>query len=303
MDIMLILNKMLVMLIMLGTGVVAAKTGIVDPEGNRGLSRLAMDVSQTAAILASAVNVQMEITVGKVFGILGAGCAMYAVLVVVGLLVPRLTRAKASDRGIYSFLTIFGNVAFMGFPMVGAIFGDGAVFYAVLLCVPFNLLAFTLGVKLISGHSQFCWRDLMTPTLAASVAAVILIFLPVTWPQPLTEALGYMGDMILPLSMIIIGASLGEQKLKDVFLDWRVYLFCPVRLILSPVVVWGVMRLFIHDTLLLNVMTVVAAMPAAAVAAMMSIQYGANERLASRVVFLSTVLSAGTIPLVCWLLL
>ena len=304
MDTALVFNKMLVMLIMLCVGVLAAKTGVVDAEGNRRLSRFAMAVPQTATILASAVNTQMEITVGKVVGILGAGCVMYALLVVLGLLVPRLGRVRAEDRGVYSFLTVFGNVGFMGFPLVGAIFGQDAVFYAVLLCVPFNLLVFTLGVRLISGRGgSFRWKDLISPALAASAAAVVIIFLPVEWPAPLKEALGYMGDMILPLSMVIIGASLGEQKLRDVFLDWRAYLFSPVRLVVSPVLVWAVMRLFIRDVMLLNVMTVAAAMPAAAVAAMMSIQYGANERLASRVVSITTVLSVGTIPFVCWLLL
>lgn len=304
MDIALVINKMLVMLIMLGTGVVTAKTGIIDAEGNRRLSRFAMAVPQTATILASAVNTEMEITVGKVLGVLGAGCAMYGLLILLGVLVPRIGRVQAEDRGVYSFLTIFGNVGYMGFPLVGAIFGESAVFYAVLLCVPFNLLAFTLGVRLISGHgSNFRWRDLCSPALVASAAAVVLIFVPVDWPAPVRESLKSMGDMILPISMIIIGASLGEMRLKDVFLDWRLYLFAPVRLLLPPVLIWAVMGLFIRDRLLLEVMTVLGAMPAAAIAAMLSIQYGANERLASRTVFLTTVLSAATIPLVCWLLL
>ncbi len=86
------------------------------------------------------------------------------------------------------------------------------------------------------------------------------------------------------------------------FGDWRSYAFAPVRLLVAPVLVWAVLRLFITDTVLLGTMTVLAAMPVASFATMLSIQYGGNERIASRTVFVTTVLSVVTIPIVCWLL-
>lgn len=305
MDITVVFRQMAIMLLMLCVGVASARAGVVDMETNRRLSRFAMAVPQSATIIASAMNMDAGMSVGKVLGVLGVGCVMYAVLTALGLAVPRLARIRKEDRNVYSFLTIFGNVGFMGFPLVGALFGNTAVFYAALLCVIFNLLCFTLGVGLISGgrDGRFTWRKLLTAPLISSAAAVAIIFLPIRWPEPVREAVTQIGNMILPLSMIIVGASLGEQKLRDVFLDWRLYLFAPVRLLLAPVVLWAVMGLFVRDGLLLNVVTVLGGTPAAAVCAMLSIQYGANEKLATRTVFLTTVLSLGTIPLVCWLLL
>lgn len=305
MDIKLVLDKMLTMLLMLIVGVIAAKTGVVDGETNRRLSRYAMAVPQCATILASAMNMQSDVTAGTVLGILGVGCVMYLLLVALGVLAPWLARVPKADRGLYSVLTIFGNVGFMGIPLAGAIFGSDAVFYAALLVVPFNLLVFTLGVRLIGGSQaeRFDWRKLINPALVSSVAAVVIIFLPVTWPSPVTGAATAIGDMILPLSMTIVGASLGEQKLRDVLLDWRLYLFAPLRLIVAPVLLWVCLRPFVADQTLLGTITVVGGMPCAAVSAMLSIQYGANERLATRNVFMTTLLSVGTIPLVCWLLL
>ncbi len=305
MDIKLVLDKMLTMLLMLIVGVIAAKTGVVDAEGNRRLSRYAIAVPQCATILASAMNMQSDVTAGTVLGVLGVGCVMYALLLALGVLMPRLARIPGKDRGLYSVLTIFGNVGFMGIPLAGAIFGSDAVFYAALLVIPFNLLLFTFGIRLISGGTgeRFDWRRMINPALVSSVAAVVIIFLPVTWPSPVTEAVTAIGDMILPLSMTIVGASLGEQKLRDVLLDWRLYLFAPVRLIVAPVLLWACLRPFVTDPTLLGTITVAAGMPCAAVAAMLSIQYGANEKLATRNVFMTTLLSVGTIPLVCWVLL
>ena len=305
MDISLVMNQMLMMLLMLVVGVIAAKAGVVDAETNRRLSRYAMAVPQCATILASAMNMQADVTVGTVLGVLGVGLLMYGLLVALGLLVPRLVKMPAKERGLYSVLTIFGNTGFMGIPLAGAIFGSDAVFYAALLTVPFNLLVFTLGVRLISGGAEghFDWHKIFSPALVASLAGVVIIFLPVRWPTPVTGAVTALGDMILPLSMTIIGASLGEQSLRDAFSDWHVYLFAPVRLLISPLLIWAVMRFILKDPVMLGVVTLLGATPCAAVAAMMSIQYNANERAATRTVFLTTVLSVVTIPLVCWLLL
>ena len=297
---------MAIMMLMLCVGVVSARTGVVDAETNRRLSRFVLAVPQSATIIASAMNMEPGTSPWKVLEVLAVGAVMYGLLIALGIAVPRVGRVKAEDRGVYSFLIIFGNVGFMGLPLVGALFNNTAVLYTALLCVPFNLLCYTLGVKLISGGKsggKITWRELLSAPLVSSVAAVIIVFLPIRWPEPVAAATTQIGDMILPLSMIVVGASLGEQKLQDVFSDWRIYLLAPVRLLAAPVLLWAVLGLFVRDKLLLDVITVLGSTPAASAAAMLSIRYGANEKLAARAVFLTTVLSLFTIPLVCWALL
>lgn len=304
MDITVVVNQMVMMMLMLCVGVIAAKAGVVDAETNRRLSSFALAVPQCAIILSSAMNMQRQVMAGRVLLFLGAGFLMHGLLLVLCLVIPRLARVNARDRGVYSFLGAFGNIAFMGYPILQALYGGDAVFYGSLLAFSFNCLAFTAGIRLLGGtEERFGWRRMVSPALVASVAAVALIFLPVRWPGPVKAAADYLGNMITPLSMIIIGASLGDQRLRDVFGSWRAYAFAPVKLLLAPVLVWAVMRLVLDDPTLLGIVTVEAAMPSATVGVMLSIQYGANERLASRLLFVTTVLSAFTIPLVCWILL
>ena len=302
---MLVFNKMLVMLLMLVVGVICAKTGIVDKDANKKLTTFALYVPQVCMILASVMSDELSVTPLQILIILGCACIMYALLVALSFLVPHIYRCKPSDKGIYSFMTIFGNVGFMGFPVVQAIFGDAAVFYASILNIPFNLLAYTLGVSLLNSKGKevsFSWKLFVNPPLVASVVSILILLLRIPIPDFVASAVDSMGDMIVPLSMIIIGSSLGEQKLGEIFGDWRTYLFAPIRLIVSPILVWGVLHFIIKDELLLGTMTVLASMPVAAFATMLSIEYGGNEKVASRTVFVSTVLSVLTIPFVCWLL-
>ena len=305
MDISIVINQMIVLFILLVVGVVCARTGLVDTETNRRITRFAVAVPQSAMILSSVMTMEEHMTAGRVAGLLAAGFGMYGLLFLLALAIPRIARINRRDRGLYSFMIMFANTAFMGIPVVRAMYGGIGVFYVALFCVPFNVLAYTVGIQFICGQGQggFQWREAVSPTMIAALTAAVLVFLPIQYPAPLTEAMGYLGNMITPLSMIIIGASLGKQKFRDVFGDWRAYAFAPVRLILTPVVVWAVMGLFVHDETVLGVITVIEAMPVASLTTMLSIRYDANEETASRTVFVTTALSVLTIPFVCWLLL
>lgn len=305
MDISLVFGQTLVMLFLLVAGVIAARAGVMDEESCRRFTSFNLLIPQSCMILSSILGADIDVPVGRVFGILGTGFLMYAILVVLGLLVPKIYRCKPGDRGIYSFMTIFGNVGFMGIPVAGAIFGEAASLYAALLNIPFNLLAYTLGIAMLrSGGKKepINWRLLLNVPLVVSALCVVLLCLHVHISGSFGRAVDMLGDMILPSSMVIIGASLGRQKLKDVFGDWRVYLFAPMRLVVVPVVLWAIMHLFVKDPVFLGTMTLQGAMPVAAFATMLSIEYGGNVEIASRTVFVTTVLSVVTIPLVCGLL-
>ena len=299
---MLIFEQMLVMLVLLVAGVVSAKAGVMDEETCRRFTSFNLLIPQSCMILSSILGADVQLSPGRVAAILGTGFVMYAILVALGFLAPVIYRCKPGDKGIYSFMTIFGNVGFMGIPVARSLLGSEAALYAALLNIPFNLLAYTLGIAMLhSGGKKepVNWKLLLNVPLIISAASIVLLCFHVRLTGPLGTAVGMLGDMILPSSMIIIGASLGRQKLRDVFGDWRVYLFAPMRLVVVPIVLWAILHLFVKEPVFLGTMTLQGAMPVAAFASMLSIEYGGNVEMASKTVFVTTVLSVLTIPLVC----
>lgn len=302
---MVVFEQMLVLLILLIVGVIAARFGVMDEDTTRRFTSFTLLIPQTCMILGSVINADLGITPGHVFVILGVGVVMYAVLVALSFLVPFVYRCKPEDKGIYSFMTIFGNTGFMGIPVARALFGNVAAFYTALLNIPFNILAYTLGIALLNSggeRSRIQWKLLINPPMIAAFLAILLACVDIRVPDPLAKAVGMLGDMVVPCSMIIIGASLGAQKLRDVFGDLRVYAFAPVRLFVVPILLWAVMHLIVRDEILIGTITLLGAMPVASFATMLSIQYGGNVQMASRSVFVTTILSVATIPLVCALL-
>ena len=306
MDMTNIINKMLVLLILLLVGYIANKAKILDESRTRALTTLVLNITQSALILGAIMNLEEAVSAKKVCGILLLSFGMYIFLGLIAVVVPYILHTKKSDFGVYRFMTIFGNVGFMGYPVISAIFGQDAIFYTVLFNIPFNLLSYSLGIMLISGGKdgfKFDYKLLINFPLIASLISVVLCFFNIHYPQPLVEATTSLGDMTTPGAMLVLGSTLAMQPLKKVFGDWHAYGLTFIRLLLIPCAAYFVFSHIVTDKLLLGILVVVSGMPVATNATMLTMEYGGNLEVASKTVVLSTILSVASIPLMVYLLL
>ena len=161
-----------------------------------------------------------------------------------------------------------------------------------------NVFLWTAGVTLFTGVKDFLSikTALKNPgILAIGVGLPIFLFsLPI--PAPVYTTLDIVGSMTTPLAMIIVGSLLADLKLKEVFAEPSIYYATLLRLIFLPLLTMGIMRLLGFGGLVLQVMVTIMAMPAATTTVILAEKYGSNPEYASRIVFISTILSMITIP-------
>ena len=297
---------MLVLLFILLIGVAGAKAGVLNAGTNKALTAIVINIAQCAMILGAVINVDMGLTAPELLKIVAIAFLTYGLLIVCSLWVPRVLGTKGRERGVYQFACIFGNAGYMGFPVIASIFGQEAVFYAALFNIPFNILAYSYGIRILSGggeSAKFQWKRLINPPFAATLGALVITLTKIHIPTPIADAMDMLGDMVAPSAMLIIGGSLGSLSFKDVFGKWKTYLFLPFKLIIVPIFVWFVLHFIVKDQMILGIATVIASLPVATNATMLCIQYKGDEKTASRLVFVSTVVSVVTIPLMVYLLL
>jgi hypothetical protein len=96
---------------------------------------------------------------------------------------------------------------------------------------------------------------------------------------------------------MFIGFILADSDIKQLTMDWKVYAFSVLRLLIMPICVYLVLKNLGYEGLLLGVPVVISAMPAAANSAVIAAQFGSDYQLASRVIFISTLASIATIPI------
>ena len=306
MEMSVVINQMIVIFLMLLVGLLCAKLGLMDGDFKKKLSFIVLNVAQVAAILGAAMSVETDIGAGRMFSIVGIVVVMQAILYGLSFVYNFILRVPKGDRGTYQFMSTLNNVAFMGFPIVSALLGAEALFYNSLFNIPFYVVSYSLGVVMIAGKGQGTFSAktvLLCPPLLAAIAAAVIVLLRVPFPEPVVTAATTLGNMTTPGAMLIIGASLGQMSLKEVFGDWRAYVYAVIKLISGPLVVWLILGLFVDEPLILSLAVILAAMPSAMNATMMALQYGGNEKVASRGVFITTILSLVTIPLMVYLLI
>ena len=134
-------------------GYIAGKLGYLGGDFDRQLSRLVINITCPALILSSAMSGTLPDR-RYILPLLGISVITYLILTGAALFLPRYMTTRQEDEGAVGFAIMFGNVGFMGYPVVASIFGHQAVFYAAVLNVVNTLAVFTIGTILITGKSD-----------------------------------------------------------------------------------------------------------------------------------------------------
>ena len=153
-----VFGEMLVILAAIAAGYAANRLGYLGGETDQKISKLLLNITMPAMIVASVITGEELPEMGVILSILVVGVIFYLMAFAFVLLVPRILPGTAGEQGVWRYALAFPNVGFIGYPVAVALFGDGALFYAAILALPFNLLSFSLGPLLLVGAARFQWK-------------------------------------------------------------------------------------------------------------------------------------------------
>ena len=329
-----IISQMAVLFILIAAGYISGKIKMLTPEGVRTLSKVVINISTPCTIMNSVLGNTGSITGGKTAAFVLVVLIAYTLFSIIALPAAHILGKKPSERGrrgpggkelrdrgisarspdtgdsenhsrgLYGAMIIFGNVGFMGFPITYAIFGDDSVFYVAIFNIIFNMLIYTAGIIMISGKGRNVNpKVLLNAILVSSIISFIIVFTGIKAPPVITETIRLTSNVNTPCAMLVIGATLAQISPKEVITKWRLYPVTLLKTIVVPFITWILFKQFITDPMLLGILVVLSGMPVAAAVAMIPIEYGGDASTASSAVFLSTVLSAVTIPLIVYVFL
>lgn len=285
-------------------GYVLCKLQIMNQDFNQRLNKIVMNVTLPAMILSSVLT-QEGGSGAIVVYLFKLAVALYLLLPVVAFVLVKLLRFPKEQQGLYMFMTVYSNVGFMGYPVINAIYGPQGVFYTAIFNIIFNLSAFTLGVWIInygSGESvRFDYKKLLTPGVLFSILAVVVYFLQIRLPEPIVNVFNTVGSMTTPLAMILIGATLGAMNLKEIFNEWRMYPYAVIKQLGLPLLAWPLLSRLIADELILGITFILVSMPIANTSVIFATEYGRGQKLAAKNVFITTLMSIVTVPVVVYL--
>jgi len=293
---------------LVAVGYAAGKLGYLGGDFDRQLSRLVINITCPALILSSAMTGTLPDR-RYILPLLAISVVTYVVLAAVAFLLPRYLTNKKDDEGAIGFALMFGNVGFMGYPVVASIFGHEAVFYAAVLNVVNTFTVFTVGTILITGKSEvgkarFEKKVLYsTPMLSAYLTMLIVALEIDNIPGAVSQPLTMLGNITVPAALLIIGSSMSQLPLRSLMGNLTVYLTTALRLVVLPLGVYYLTKMLGFSDFVVNINTVVIAMPVATYGTILCLKYEKDTTMITEATFITTLLSMLTIPLLVLLFL
>lgn len=293
-----VFSQVMILMLMIATGFVAAKAKIMTAEGARCCTDIALIIVTPCVIIKSLIReyskeIMKSLTLAFIITLL------VQVLMILLSYIILHSKDKARER-VLRFGTIFANCGFMSLPLQQVILGADGTLYGSAYIIMFNLVIWSYGVFLISGDKRYIKpkKLFINPGIIGLALGLVIFIFSIPVPKILYSTIDYISAIYTPLPMLIIGYHLAQNSIKTAFKDAKCLFAVLLRMIVYPLAVLGFLYILgVRETLLVSVIISVSA-PVAAITTMFSSKYGADTPLSVDMVSLSTVAAAVTMPLV-----
>ena len=330
-----VFNQMVSLFLLMLTGYLANRSGVIDKTFESKVSRFIVNISLPATILNAVTGSDMAHD-QEMLPIFVAAVSIFLVAHVVCHFIQKIIRWNPT----YELMLNYSNLGFMGIPIISTIYGGEYVLHVSIFMMTFNLSLFSYGVYLLSkddaknkptvpasnserlsakntaaaavsevqaaapknSDSQkstgFSVKKLLSPGILSAFLAIGIYLLDIRLPQHAVSLFSTVGTTTTPLAMIVIGSTLAGVKFSTVFTDKELYLFSFLKLLVLPMITFFILRFFIKDRTLLEISTILSGCPIAGNVSMLCMEYNRDVTLVSKGICISTLLSMILIPIV-----
>ncbi len=145
-------------------------------------------------------------------------------------------------------------------------------------------------------------KSIMNPGVIAGILAIVLFVMNIQVASPVASFIKYLSQCVVPLSMILIGASMAQHELKTIFNEIKMYWFLLIRLVIIPIAVALLVRQIPIDSQILGVFILMLAMPVGSIVVLVAMEQGADAGCCTKGSVVSTLFSIITIPIIAMFL-
>lgn len=295
-----IVVTMVKLLFTMTVGFYLNKKSILDQETSKKLSAMVVNFTAPLLIISSAGGASAD-SKGDIILMLLSGLFLYCTFPFISMAASKLVHAPSGCKGVYQCMVIFANTAFMGYPVIQALYGENSIFYTTIFNVGYNILFYTYGVFLLDRDagqtSKFEPKRLLNAGFLSALLAVIIPFSGISLPDIILEPFSFIGSITTPMSMLIIGSNMANYPLHDIFSEKKIYIMTMIRLLVMPILTAVYMSFLTDNPLLICMTAMTIGMPVGSMVAMASSKYGEQGRIGSISVVMSTICSMATIPI------
>ena len=290
-----------------GIGVLTVKCGVLDRHGLTLLSRLITKVILPLLIFTNTFNGATQKKFLSSLSILVIAAVLYLILYWLAIGLAARSGLKGNTKNVYRACIMFGNCGFMGIPIITALFPERGGLYIAIYSIVDQLILWTVGSSLTAPAERAkepaamqTLKKTVNPATVAIALGVILLLSGLSLPDFLNTALTKTGAAATPLAMIYLGGMFCYIRITDYLKKKEIYFMVLVKMVLLPLALYAVLsRLPALSAEIAVAISLICALPSMSSVAMMAESQQSDSDYAAGMIFVTTLLSVITIPLVC----
>ena len=297
------LNLQLMLFLLIIVGIVLRKKGIIDDNSKKTISDMLINVILPCNIIESflcKINITASFFKSCIYAvIISLAIQLFATYISKVL----FKRYPLEEKNVMSYGMICSNSSFIGLPIANCLYGSMGVLYTSIFQIPIRFTMWTAGLALFTSvNKKDAFKKLIThPCIVSIFIGFILIVCTIKLPTFVSNTISGISKCNVPVSMFIIGSLLADANIKTLF-SKKVLYFTSLRLVLFPLLVYIVLKPFNLDPLLVSIAVILTGMPAGSTTSILAEKYDCDSMFASQIIFVSTLFSIITIPLISLLL-
>ena len=299
MDFSAVIYKIGILAMIILVGFTAVKTGYLDVKIKDSISKLIVKIVLPCLIISSVSEREIESGVVKeLFIVFLMSVFCLAVLYLTGVFTAKLFKIPEGTARVHKLLTCLGNVSFIGYPVITAMYGEDGFFYAIVYWLVNDLFLWTFGVFTLQGGNKkgSAIKKLINPNTIAFGIAILMLSFGIKLPPLAFDTVKGIGDLTVYLSMIFIGMALADVDIRHAARKWWIFVVAPIKMIILPILFIYIFKAFGIREIVLGAIVLEAAMPAQTVLSILANESGADFEYAACGMFVTTLLSLLTLP-------
>ncbi len=218
-------------------------------------------------------------------------------IVIIARLFSHAITKHSYERKVYRYSLTLSNYAYMGYALSEWLYGESGLTNLILFCIPFAIYTYTFGYAMLTGAGTSL-KKLINPLNVAIILGITVGLTGLPLPEMVTNVLSSSSACVAPISMVLTGMTLSSFPLKSLFTDIKAYALVAVRLLVLPLLTFGICKLLSLDSVLMPA-TLMACMPCGLNSIVFPKLIGEDCSYGAKLATLSHLFSVATIPL--WL--
>jgi predicted permease len=304
-----IISQIFILAVVVLIGVLAAWAKVLTVTAKDMLSKVIFNISLPLMLFTNFLKLEATPKLlANSFIVLSVSGFVILFMLLAGWVMTRIFKIKGREAAVFKAHSMFGNTIFLGFPLITALYGVEGLLYASMYQLVSNLIMWTLGVVVLTHGDGQSWKKsiarVLNPNTVATLSGLLFFILSIKLPPLLVKPLSELGSANTWLSMLYIGAMLVLADVGGLLGRKSLYIISISRLIIVPAIlillfaaIAGISGLS-ADKMVASVIILEASMPCMASVVIMAKELGADDHQAVGNVFVSTIISIVTLPVV-----